>query len=252
MVYRFQKKPWTEQDLPPGTFSAFVHITENKALFQAIENIAKVAEQINVPMRKLTEAMEKLTEPTRHISRALERIQSSFGLDEMQKMASRFADLHANLLTNWDEVIRAYDILKPPITEEELVTLPPESEAAKTEIVRDAIIAVGVEATLRLEKTLPKRQLRLGMNHRLYDRQNLEVHVDLSDPMFGLVSKLRKRLTPTPTLTRASKYKDDTGTRRGIQRFNQLGYTKLNLAGSIVVGDKDSGYRLAKFVNVKI
>jgi len=171
-------------------------------------------------------------------------------LDEVQKIASRFADLHASLLPKWDEVIRAYDILNPPITDEKLVGLPPKS--IKTETIRDTIAAIGVEATLRLEKTLPKRQLRLGVNHRLYDRQNLEVHVDLSNQMFGLVNTLRKRFTSTSVLTRASNYKNDATTRRGIQRFNQLGYIKFNLAGSIVVGDKDSGYRFAKFVNVKI
>ncbi len=252
MALHFGDKPLKEQDLPTSAVTAIERVLENKALFQAIENITKIAEQIYEPMRKLSEATEKLTEPMRHISRAIEQINSSFGLDEMQKMASRFADLHANLLPNWGEIIRAYDILKPPITDEESVGLPAESEIVKTETVRDAIIAVGVEATLRLEKTLPKRQLRLGMNHRLYDRQNLEVYVDLSDPMFGLANTLRKRLTQTPVLTEASKYKNDATTRRGIQRFNQLGYTKFNLAGSIVVGDKDSGYRFAKFVNVKL
>ncbi len=252
MSFRFDNQLPKKDVLSTSAFPALEKLLDNKVFFQAIENIAKVAEQINEPMRKLAEITEKLNEPMRHITRAVEQMQTSFGFDEMQKLASRFADLHTNLLPNWGEVIRAYDVLKPPVTDEELVDLPAESEIVKTEMVRDAIIAVGVEATLRLEKTLPKRKLRLGVNHRLYDRQNLEVYVDLSDPMFGLANTLRKRLTPTPVLTEASKYKNDTTTRRGIQRFNQLGYTKFNLAGSIVVEDKDSGYRFAKFVNVKL
>ena len=238
MSHHFRDKPWTEDELPLSVRKNMEQILKGSILSETLDSIAQLSKQLTNPISELT--------------RAIEQMQGNLHFKEIEDFAAQFASLHSGLLENWDQVVRAYEILNPAISDEELAGLSSDSEAAKKEAFRETIIAIGVEDTKLKEKRLPKRRLRLGKNHRLYDRDNDEIYFDLSDSMYGLLSTLRKRLTHTPRLTKASGYKNDKTTTRGIQRSNQMGYTHFRLAGCLVVGDKGSGYRLAKFIDLKL
>jgi len=238
MALRFSKKPWTDKTLPLSVQEDMERVFKSSAVSEVLEGINKLSKQ--------------LTDPINEITREIERIHESLHIKEIEEFAKQFADLHSNLLGNWDQIVRAYEFLNPAISDDELINLLPDSETEKKELLRETIIAIGIEETKRNEKQLPKRRLRLGKNHRLYDRENDEIFFDLSDSMYGLLKTLRKHIIRTPKLTKASGYKNEQTTRRGVQRSNEMGYTRLRLAGCLVIGDKGSGYRLAKFIDLKL
>lgn len=238
MGHHFRDKPWTEDELPLSVRKNMEQILKGSVLSETLDSIAQLSKQLTNPISELT--------------RAIEQMQENLHFKEIEDFAAQFASLHSGLLENWDQVIRAYGFLNPAISDDELAGLPSDSEAAKKEALRTTIMAIGVEDTKLKEKYLPKRRLRLGTNHRLYDQANKNVGIDLSDQMYALVLNLRKKSTQTKKLTQAAKYKNDETTRGAILRLNELSYNGLILHGSLAVGEKDDGYRLAKFVTIKI
>lgn len=214
--------------------------------------VEKQLEDLNLQAQKAAAQLLKQAQP---ILREMQRMNdlSHFQM-AMREAADLVLQMNADQALAWSRVLQQDDIRS--ILAESFKELFPSKRESSGEIVATKLANKTLETisdriTETRENGKETYHLELTADGRLRNIDSPKHQHKLSLKMVKLISALRHRCIPTSELTAASGYSDDKSTRQAFQKLKRFSFTKLGLPIALCLGEKDTGYRLARCIHLK-
>lgn len=162
--------------------------------------------------------------------------------------------------TNFLQQNKAREITIHRLTDALLVQRPKALPIEESKIEQKQIVKVADEivdsaqdhVTKANEENAGRRYFLLDANGHLVDKKDPSRKRHLSEHHQRILIRLEKKFCKTHALQINAKYKTEDSAREGIRKLNDIGMEFFKLPTKIAIGQKEAGYRLAKYIYLQI
>lgn len=162
--------------------------------------------------------------------------------------------------TNFLQQNKAREIAVHRLTDALFVHRPEASSIKEPKIEPKQIVQVADEIVDRAqdhvteanEENAGRRYFLLDANGYLVDKKDPSIKRYLSTFHQRVLIHLERKFRSTHALKGYTKYATEESTREGIRKLNDIGMEFFKLPTKIAIGQKEAGYRLAKYIYLQI
>lgn len=180
--------------------------------------------------------------------------------DFVDKLIPRQSNVGIDYWTNFLQQYKAREVAVQRLTDAFFTWHPrvspvqtPTIEQKQITKVADRIIDLAQDhVTEANEENAGRRYFLLDANGYLVDKKDPSMKRYLFPYHQRIITRLERKFCKTIVLKNYSKYKTEESTREGIRKLNDIGMEFFKLPTKIAVGQKEAGYRLARYIYIQI